>query len=328
MSEEKQSSSLRDEERHSDSAMPQSSAAESNAALVILSGLSGSGKSTALAVFEDAGYFCVDNLPAPLISHFVEFIEQLRKGSDRPLSPTYQKLALLVDCREAHAFRELQQAVGQLRQEGVSVHLLFLECQEEVLIRRFQETRRAHPLLKKASGEGSISEALARERELLSEFRGAADRIIDTSSFNVHDLRRVVAAYVEDDLAAGQRMGVTIASFGFKYGLPTDADIVLDVRFLANPYFVPALRHLSGCDEPVREYVFHDPASTESIRRLAEMLHFLLPRYEHEGKAYLRVAIGCTGGRHRSVACAERLGELLKAGPYAVTVAHRDLKRA
>ncbi len=308
--------------------------------LVIITGVSGSGKSTALDAFEDVGYFCVENLPAALIPNFVDFIKGLpaaenagansnvNSGVDFALSGSeHSKFALLVDCRDKDSAPLIQNAMLDLIQAGTEVTLLFFDCQDEVAIRRFQETRRPHPILAARAAGITIREALATERQLLSDFRGAATKVIDTSSFSPHELRRVVVEYARTDVVASSRLTLTLQSFGFKYGVPVDADVIMDVRFLPNPHFVPELKELSGLEARVCDYVFQSEDATEFVTRLADLLTFLVPRYQQEGKHYLTVAIGCTGGRHRSVALVEKLGSSLGEVNATITLFHRDLPR-
>jgi UPF0042 nucleotide-binding protein len=302
--------------------------------LVIISGVSGSGKSTAIKAFEDSGYLAVDNLPVPLIEHFVDYLLNLppaQAGSVGSLQHTtpaaiagQRKFALLIDCRDATAFPIIRRAVERLRGAGVAASLLFFDCQDEVVIRRFRETRRPHPLLIGSSLVKTIGAALVRERELLASFRENADVIFDTSAYTVHDLRREIERYCGSEA----ELELYITSFGFKYGAPIEADLVLDVRFLKNPHFDTELRAKTGLDQEVVDYVSEDPGTAEVIARYGDLLTFLVPRYKAEGKRYLTIAIGCTGGRHRSVAIAETLAARLQSASIASTVIHRDISRA
>ena len=306
--------------------------------LVIIAGMSGSGKSVALNVFEDMGYFSVDNLPAPLISQFTDFLinipeEWSRWGSARAvqnpasdsatLRPLEWRFALQVNCREDDSFPMVEQAISKLRALGTEVTLLFFDCFDEVLVQRFRETRRPHPILLMDPTLKTLNEALARERDLLSEFRGAASRIIDTSSFSPHDLRRVVEGFFRHETA----LEVVLSSFGFKYGTPYDADLMMDVRFLPNPHFVPSLKPKTGFDQGVQKFVYESAETEEFLKKYLSLLEFLLPRYQQEGKRYLNIGIGCTGGRHRSVALALRIGEELERKGYKVAIRHRDIER-
>ena len=299
--------------------------------LVIITGMSGSGKSTALKAFEDMGYFCVDNLPAPLTGNFVDFLLGIPAGwtpaSGRSLAAPPEKgqwkFALLVDCRDSAAFPLVDSGLARLKAAGTEVQLLFFESFDDVLVQRFRETRRPHPMMLTDPTLRTISEALARERELLTPFRGAATRIVDTTSYSPHDLRRVVEALFLHETS----LEVSVFSFGFKYGVPYDADLVIDVRFLPNPHFTPELRPKTGLDAEVRDFVLDSPEAAEFLSRYLELMTFLLPKYRHEGKRYLNVAIGCTGGKHRSVAIAERLSRDLLGLGFQVTTRHRDIGR-
>ncbi|MFN8389132.1 MAG: RNase adapter RapZ [Bdellovibrionota bacterium] len=306
--------------------------------LVIITGMSGSGKSIALNVFEDMGYFCVDNLPAPLIANFADFLINIPEEWSRSTDPVLPRgaalsdanpgsrewrFALRVDCREEASFPDVSRAIERLRAKGTEVTLLFFDCFDEILIQRFRETRRPHPILLVNPQLKTLGEALTRERELLSEFRGGANRIIDTSSFSPHDLRRVVEGFFRHEAA----LEVVVHSFGFKFGVPFDADLIIDVRFLPNPHFVSTLRDKTGFDESVRDFVFQNPDTEEFLKRYLALLEFLLPRYQQEGKRYLSIGVGCTGGRHRSVAVALRLAEELDKRGTKVAVRHRDVER-
>ncbi len=281
---------------------------------VIITGLSGAGKSYAIKSLEDLGYFCVDNLPTTLIPTFVELCAQ----SSREIT----RIALGVDVREGAYLAHLLEILDALRAKGHVPELLFLEAADETLVRRYHETRRRHPL----AGEGSVLDGIRAERKALAHLREAADHIIDTSSLTVHQLKeRLVEAYATR--RAGSALAVSVVSFGYKHGIPYDADLVFDVRFLANPHFVDALRALDGRDAPVADFVFSHPESREVLERLQDLLRFLLPLYQREGKAYLTVAVGCTGGRHRSVVLAEALGVFLDGLGFPPTIRHRDLGR-
>ncbi len=302
--------------------------------LVIISGVSGSGKSTALNAFEDLGYFCIDNLPAKLLDNLVDFLlhlpEQHAVSTDlvapakavNSLTVNYKRFALLTDCREEQAFDEMRQAISRLEAAGTEVRLLYFDCQDDVILHRFRETRRPHPLLVVGAGK-TIVEVLEQERELLADFRESAGRVIDTTNCSPHDLRRLIENMVGRDPS----LEVTIVSFGFKYGIPHDADLVVDVRFLPNPYFEAGLHEKTGLDREVIDFVFGKDDAIAFLERYVSLLKFLLPRYLQEGKRYVTVAVGCTGGRHRSVAIAERLaGEINQPG-LKLAVKHRDLAR-
>jgi RNase adapter protein RapZ len=281
---------------------------------VVITGLSGAGKSYAIKCFEDMGFFCVDNLPTTLIPTFADLVGRS--------SHTITRVALGVDVREGEYLTHLLDTLGELRGRGHTVEVLFLEASEEALVRRYRETRRRHPL----APEGNVVDGIRAERKALSTMREVADRIVDTSALTVHQLKDLL---VEAYVAPGQRTGLTISlvSFGFKHGVPFDADLVFDVRFLVNPHFVEGLRPLDGRDPRVREFILAKEESRELLRRLQDFLGFVLPAYQREGKAYLTVAIGCTGGRHRSVALVEELKRFLDGLNLASTVIHRDLER-
>lgn len=294
--------------------------------LVILAGMSGSGKSTALDAFEDMGYFCVDNLPTSLIGHFVELV--VGPGVVNSTGVKAGSFALLVECREPGAFGEVKAAIKKLKDVGGQVRVLFFDCQDEVILRRYRETRRPHPLLMRdgtmGSAGGAIGDALLRERELLDGFRGSADLVVDTTGYSPHELRQFIQSYG----GYVPSLEIVVESFGFKYGVPYDVDLVADVRFLPNPHFVPHLRELDGRDQGVSEYVFQAGDAVKFLEHYGSLLEFLIPRYQKEGKRYLKINIGCTGGKHRSVAVAVRLAGILEAAGYRVTVSHRDVSRA
>jgi RNase adapter protein RapZ len=281
---------------------------------VVITGLSGAGKSFAIKCFEDMGFFCVDNLPTTLIPTFADLIMR----SEQPI----HRVALGVDVREGAYLSSLLDTIRELRARDHAVEVLFLEASEETLVRRYHESRRRHPL----AGDGNALDGIRAERKALSDLREVADRIVDTSALTVHQLKdRLVELYVAPKSRSG--LAPSLVSFGFKHGVPFDADLVFDVRFLPNPHFVDALRTFDGRDERVRTFVLNHPESKELVRRLEDFLRFVLPCYEREGKAYLTVAIGCTGGRHRSVTVAEELKRFLAGLGYAPTVVHRDLQR-
>ncbi len=281
---------------------------------VVITGMSGSGKSTALKAFEDLGYYAVDNLPIVLLPEFLSLTEQSAS------MPT--KVALVMDVREGTFLDQFRSIFAQIKQEGYHLEVLFLDAKEEVLLRRFSQTRRRHPLIPK----GNVIEGIRKEREQLRGLREYADRLLDTSEFNVHQLRQaVITLYGPRDRL--DRLVIHMMSFGFKYGLPADANLVLDVRFLPNPYFEPDLSALSGCDGPVQEYVLDHHETREFLKRTQGLLEYLIPRYQQEGKSYLVIAVGCTGGRHRSVAVAEYLGRVFTQAELEVIVTHRDMDR-
>jgi len=281
---------------------------------VILTGVSGSGKSTALRALEDAGYYCVDNLPAVLLPKLLDLSGHTAGEVSR--------IAAVVDARDTRFLGEAPRIIAELRQQDVDLTVLFLDCADEVLVRRYSETRRRHPM---AGEGGTVPDGIAAERLALAGLRAVADEVVDSSTFNVHDLKRLVGRRLVG--GEGARLGVTVLSFGFRYGIPPHADLVLDVRFLPNPYFVPELRPLVGTDPPVRDFVLSQPDAQAFLDRLYDFGGFLLPRYKAEGKSYLTIAIGCTGGKHRSVAIAAELARRLEAAGQAVRLWHRDIEK-
>ena len=280
--------------------------------IVIISGLSGSGKSTALKTIEDLGFYCIDNLPIILLPKFIE----LCRSSQYDIS----KIALVVDVREGSFLKELKPTLIRLRVEGLNIEMIFLECSNDILIQRFSETRRNHPL----SG-GSVREGIILEREMLEDIRMFADRQIDTSAMNVHQLRGVFQEGF--NRFSKQDMAITFMSFGFRYGVPHDSDNVFDVRFLPNPYFLNELKELDGNDDSIDNYVFSRTEANTFFNNLTSFLSFLIPLFKQEGKSYLTIAIGCTGGRHRSVVVANRLKEFYEHLYGCVSVIHRDLDK-
>lgn len=278
---------------------------------VIITGFSGAGKSETIKCFEDLGYFCVDNLPPVLIPKFAELCAQ----SDGRIN----RIALVSDIRGGSFFDDVFEALETLEQNGFSYEIVFLEAREEVLIRRFKESRRKHPL----SNTGSISDGIRAERQKLEQIRGKSSMIIDTSDLNARDLRELINRNYEN-LPQQEKMLITVISFGFKKGLPLDADLVFDVRFLPNPFYVESLKELDGNREEVANYVLKWPMTARFLTKLFDFIDFLAPQYVKEGKANLIIGIGCTGGRHRSVTIANKLGEYLRARGYLVTVDHRD----
>jgi UPF0042 nucleotide-binding protein len=280
--------------------------------LVILTGLSGSGKRSVLNTFEDLGFYCVDNLPVSLIPTFSELYEGGRGEVERA--------ALLVDAREGAQIAQLPGIYRQLSSERAAT-LVFIEASDAVLQRRFSETRRPHPLGK----GGSIADGIREERRRMAPIRRLADVIIDTSKFSVHELRQLITERFQ---GSGRRpLLVSVVSFGFRYGIPADADLVFDVRFLPNPHFVPRLRPFSGKDPRVARYIRSFPQTGEFLRRIESLLGYLIPHYIREGKSYLTIALGCTGGRHRSVALAEVIRRSLQRKGYSAKVVHRDLDK-
>lgn len=279
---------------------------------VIITGLSGAGKSETVKCFEDLGYFCVDNLPPALIGKFAELCAQ----SDGKVS----RVALVVDIRGGGFFDDVAESLESLEDTGFAYEILYLEANETALVRRFKESRRRHPL----STSGSILEGIRAEHERLEALRGQATRIIDTTELTARDLRRRITDEY-GPVPEGDRLLVTIVSFGFKHGLPVDADLVFDVRFLPNPHYVESLHDLNGNDRAVVDYVVQWPTATRFLSRLSDLMEFLLPHYRKEGRANLLVAIGCTGGQHRSVVVANRLAEFIHDRGYRVLVDHRDI---
>ena len=280
---------------------------------VIITGLSGSGKGTFLRALEDRGYFCVDNLPVGLLSKFYELT---LKSEDEAT-----KVAMVIDVREGEILRQLPSIYDELRkQEGLKASLWFLEASEAALARRFSETRRPHPV----NPDRPISESIARERELLAPIREIADHILDTSALTIHELRKHAHSVFGEQEA---RLLILLVSFGFKYGVPTVSDLVFDVRFLPNPHFVPHLKALSGADSAVIEYMNDKVETGEFLARLEGFLDFLIPQYEKEGKSYVTVSIGCTGGRHRSVFITNEVAKHFESIGYRVRVTHRDSEK-
>ena len=279
--------------------------------VVVVTGLAGAGRSTAAKVLEDLEFFVIDNLPPKLIGRAAAVADMAEYARS--------KLALVVDSRSGIlTFSELEEEILRLERDGVRTLTVFLDADDRVLVKRYQENRRPHPV--KAD---TLEESIATERKLLADLRGNADVLIDTTELSVHDLRRRLQDAFEAP-SPRRQMKVSIGSFGFKHGSPRDLDLVFDVRFLPNPHWGPELRPLTGVDSPVAEYVLSDEAAVEFVGRVDELLTFLIPRYVDEGKAYLRVGIGCTGGRHRSVAIAEELGRRLQEAGNDVTIRHRD----
>lgn len=281
--------------------------------LVILTGVSGSGKSTVLKTFEDLGYYCVDNLPVNLIPAFSELHVY---GSSE-----IERAALLIDAREGEHLKQLPAIYKQLRRE-VPATLVFIEASDEALLRRFSETRRPHPL----GHDRPVREGLRHERALMAPIRKLADVVIDTTKFNVHELREFIVRRFESRVK--RPMMISLVSFGYRYGVPTDADLVFDVRFLPNPHFIPRLRKFSGQDARVRRYIRSFAQTGEFLKRIESLLTYLVPHYIREGKSYLTIAFGCTGGRHRSVMMAEAMAQSLGGHGYAVKVVHRDLDKS
>jgi UPF0042 nucleotide-binding protein len=280
--------------------------------LVILTGLSGSGKSTVLHAFEDMGFYCVDNLPVELIPIFAE-LHAAGEGD-------FGRAALLVDAREGLQLEKLPPLLKHLKKDH-PITLVFIEATEDALLRRYSETRRPHPLGKNFS----VRESLRHERALMEPIRKLADVVIDSTQFNVHELRNFVTTRFKNPDT--RPMLVSVVSFGYRYGVPSDADLVFDVRFLPNPHFVPALRAYTGKDEKVRKYIRSFPQTGEFLRRIESLLTYLIPHYVREGKSYLTIAFGCTGGKHRSVMMSEWLKKALERRGYSTKVVHRDIEK-
>ena len=280
--------------------------------VVIITGMSGSGKASVLKAFEDLGYYCVDNLPVGLIPRFAELVGQ---------SSEIERTALVLDVREGRQLEELPDIVKSVRRM-ITTKVIFLEASDSVLLRRYSETRRPHPLGTKEP----VKASLAAERRHLREIRALADLVIDTSKFNVHELRAHITDLFEKK-ENGRNILVSCVSFGFKHGVPDDADLLFDVRFLPNPHFVPEFRPLTGRHPKVAKYIRSFPQTAEFIQRISDLLVYLLPHYIHEGKSYLTIAFGCTGGQHRSVMIAEDVAKRLKHAGYKIKVVHRDSPR-
>jgi RNase adapter protein RapZ len=281
---------------------------------VVITGMSGAGKSFAIKCFEDMGYYCVDNLPTTLLPTFADLVARSARAVHR--------VALGIDVREGEYLPHLLDALAELKARGHQVEVLFVEASDEALLRRYHETRRRHPL----AGDGHVFDAIRAERKALANLREVADRVVDTSTLTVHQFRDVlVGMYGGPKSRAG--LTVTLISFGFKHGVPIDAELVFDVRFLPNPHFVPGLRVLDGRDPAIKEFIFAHDESRELMTRLSDLLKFLLPAYQREGKTYLTIAVGCTGGRHRSVAVAEELKRFFDEQGVSPGVVHRDIER-
>lgn len=278
---------------------------------LIITGLSGAGKTRAIHSLEDLGFYCVDNMPPALLLKFVDLCRQTEGRINRA--------AVVIDVRGGAFFDHMVEALDELDTMGTPYQVIFLEADEATLVRRFKETRRRHPLV----SQGRLADGILQEMRRLEVLRGRAHRIIDTSNMTPGDLARRLGDWYGDARAAG--MILTVLTFGYKHGLPMDADLVFDVRFLPNPYYVPTLRHLTGLDEVVKDYVLKWPVTHQLVSRLKGLLDFLLPQYVNEGKTHMILAIGCTGGRHRSVVIGELLREYLRERMPSVTIEHRDV---
>jgi UPF0042 nucleotide-binding protein len=281
--------------------------------IVFVAGLSGSGKSTAMAALEDLSFYCVDNLPAQLIDQFLHLCKQA--------TPPIEKIALAVDTREPQFLAEVPAVVTGLRESGVPIEVIYLECTNDVLVKRYRETRRVHP----HAPDGTVEEGIETERRLLVDLARLADHVVDTVRLNVHELKAEIVQRVAGEV---RETVVNLVSFGFRYPTPQSVELLFDVRFLPNPYFEERLRARSGYDPEVSEYVLKNERGSELFTRLSKLLRFLLPLYDAEGKAYLTIGVGCTGGRHRSVVIANALAEELRTAGREVNVQHRDVERS
>lgn len=284
--------------------------------IIIVTGMSGAGKSTALNVLEDEGYYCVDNMPISLMPKFTE----LADGHNQDKG--YNNIALGIDIRSGHSLAELDSVLDYMKEKKYEYTIVFLESSDEVLIKRYKETRRAHPLAK----DGRVDKAIMLEREQLKFLKQRADVIIDTSQLLTREFKEELEKIVLGRKEFNNLM-VTVLSFGFKYGIPSDADIVFDVRFLPNPYYVEELRPLTGNDKKIQDYVMKAPEAEEFLERVDGLIQFLLPNYVKEGKSSLVIAVGCTGGKHRSVTLANAIAKRLSKTPYGCKVEHRDIEK-
>jgi UPF0042 nucleotide-binding protein len=281
--------------------------------VVVVTGLSGSGKSTAIKAFEDLDFFCVDNLPVVLLPDFLK----LREESSEDL----WHIALGMDIRERRFLESYPEIFNELRQRGTNLEILFLEATDEALHRRFSQTRRKHPLV----GTGTVLDRIKDERDRLKDLKRMATRVIDTSNLNVHELKRMISR-LYTIYPQVETLNVNVLSFGFKYGVPAEADIIMDVRFLPNPFFIKELRDLNGTQKPVIRFVLQQEHTQIFLEKFTDLVNYLLPRYQEEGKNYLTIAVGCTGGKHRSVVITEQLKEQLAGLGYPVTAGHRDIE--
>jgi UPF0042 nucleotide-binding protein len=282
--------------------------------ILIISGLSGSGKSTAVRALEDEGFFCLDNLPVMLFPTFIELVD---KSKER-----VRDVALVMDIRGLDFFKGYETVLQEIREEGHTVEIFFLDATDEVLIRRFSETRRRHPALE----SGSVPDGIRFEREQLAGLRRLATTIIDTSELNVHQLKGLIIARIKGEQGA-RELTMHLQSFGYRFGIPLEADMVIDVRFLPNPHFIPELKEFSGLDPRIRNFVLEKPEAKFFMEKFLDLMGFLLPCYRREGKSYLTVAIGCTGGRHRSVVIAEALRNFFTGEKVNLKVTHRDMEK-
>ncbi len=282
--------------------------------VLVISGLSGSGKSTAVRVLEDEGFFCIDNLPVQLFPTIIDLVQKSQE--------TVPGVALVMDIRGRDFLKGFEKIFHEIDDAGHTVEIIFFDATDEVLIRRFSETRRRHPAL----DSGSVPEGIRYEREQLAGLRRIATLVIDTSELNVHQLKEMVLVRVKGVAGTG-RMTINLQSFGYRYGIPLESDLVMDVRFLPNPHFVPELRPFTGLDSRVREFVLEKPETGLFLEKFEDLLDYLLPAYKREGKSYLTISIGCTGGRHRSVALVEELHQFFTRNNLSVKVSHRDMDK-
>lgn len=280
---------------------------------VVVTGMSGGGKSTAMKMLEDAGFYCVDNLPVSLISTFAELIT--------PPNSEIEKAALGLDVRSKGSFEQMNQVLDELKKKGYAFELLFMDAEDTILVKRYKETRRIHPV----DGQGSVEQSIKKEREMLKEIHDRADYVIDTSRLLTRELKEELDRIFLKNEEYNSLM-INVMSFGFKHGIPLDADLVFDVRFLPNPFYIDNLKLKTGNDQEVKDYVMNFPEAKEFLKKLTDLIEFLIPNYVKEGKYRLVIAIGCTGGRHRSVTLANALYEVLKnQGNYGLSLNHRDI---
>lgn len=280
--------------------------------VVIITGLSGSGKSTALRALEDIGFFCVDNLPVVLLPKFLEIQSDQAKQTDQ--------VAMVMDLRERGFLAKYPRIFTRLKEKGYRIEVLFFDAADEAILHRFSETRRSHPL----APRGSLMDGISEEREKLSSLKRMADKVFDTTACNVHQLKDVVQRYFLG-ASPGKRLVINVTSFGYRYGLPADADMILDVRFIPNPHYVEELRSLDGYDPRVRDYVLEAEETKIFVTKLFELMAFVIPLHEREGKSRFNIALGCTGGHHRSVVLANHLGAYFTEKDYFVNIVHRDI---